>query len=63
MESIMNYSRMVAQNLGKQALFHAQMAYLEYLRTANLEGVTGDDYLKLVEAQDTMNVDFKWGED
>ena len=59
----MNYSRSLALNLGKQALFHAQMAYLEYLRTANLSGVSGDDYLKLVEAQDTMNVDFKWDEE
>ena len=59
----MNYNRMVAVHLGKQALYHAQMAYLDYLKTADKTGVKGNDFLKLVQAENTMNVDFKWDED
>ena len=59
----MKYSRMLATNLGKMAFYHAREAYLDYLSTADTKGISENDFLKLVLADDSMNIDFKWDED
>ena len=59
----MNYSRSQACTLAEIAVLKAHIAYLDYLKHADLNGISREDVQKLIDSADQLQVELNWDDE